>query len=154
MDRVIIDTLHLFLRISDNLFELLIRELRKQDALDKVKTFPNGLNREKHKHMAGYECFLKQTGISFEWKVDPNTKKLECRDLTGPEKLRAIQNINFQQLLPNFQNQKELEKLWNDFMDIIGDLKLDLNTDESITQLTAKINHGFNNFSICTKQRM
>lgn len=93
MDHVIIDTLHLFLRISDNLFELPIRELKRQDAIDKVKRFPTGFNREKYKHMAGYEHFLRQTGISFEWRVEPNTKKLEYRDLTGPEKLCVIQNI-------------------------------------------------------------
>lgn len=34
MDHVIIDTLHLFLRISDVLIDLLIRELRRSDAID------------------------------------------------------------------------------------------------------------------------
>jgi len=42
IDHVIIDTLHLFLRISDNFIELLIRELRRKDAIDKVSTFSNG----------------------------------------------------------------------------------------------------------------
>lgn len=91
MDHVIIDTLHLFLRISDNLFEVFIRELKRQDAIDKVKSFPNGFNREKYKHTAGYEHFLKQAEISFERRVEPNTKKLEYRDLNGPEKLPVIQ---------------------------------------------------------------
>lgn len=44
LDHVIIDTLHLFLRISDNLTELLIRELRRKEACDKA-TFPNGLSK-------------------------------------------------------------------------------------------------------------
>ena len=35
IDHVIIDTLHLFLRISDNLINLLILELRRQDAIKK-----------------------------------------------------------------------------------------------------------------------
>lgn len=39
IDHVVIDTLHLLLRISDNLIELLIRELRRKDAIDKVSTF-------------------------------------------------------------------------------------------------------------------
>ena len=59
MDHVISDTLHLFLRISDNLFELLIREMKRQDTIGKVKMFPSGFNREKYKHMAGYEHFLR-----------------------------------------------------------------------------------------------
>ena len=42
IDRVIIDTLHLFLRISDNVIKLLIRGLHRKDAIDKVSTFSNG----------------------------------------------------------------------------------------------------------------
>ena len=37
MDHVIIDTLHLFLRISDVLIDLFIRELRRSDAIEKKK---------------------------------------------------------------------------------------------------------------------
>ena len=44
LDHVIIDTLHLFLRLSDNLTELLIRELRRKEACDKA-TFPNGFSK-------------------------------------------------------------------------------------------------------------
>ena len=42
IDHVIIDTQHLFLRISDNLIKLLIRGLHRKDAIDKVSTFSNG----------------------------------------------------------------------------------------------------------------
>ena len=42
IDHVIIDTLHLFLRISDNLIKILIRGLHRKDAIDKVSTFSNG----------------------------------------------------------------------------------------------------------------
>ena len=62
-----IDKLHLFLRISDNLIELLIQQLCRGDAIDEVKTFPSGFTREKYKHMARYEKFLKDIGISFDW---------------------------------------------------------------------------------------
>ena len=37
MDHVIIVTLHLFLRISDVLIDLFIRELRRSDAIEKKK---------------------------------------------------------------------------------------------------------------------
>ena len=78
IDHVIIDALHLILRISDNLTELLImiRELRRKDACEKI-TFPNGFSGEKFKHMAAYETFLKTLGISFEWKRNKGTKKLD-----------------------------------------------------------------------------
>lgn len=65
--------------------ELLIRELRRKDASDKA-TFPNGFSQEKFKHMAGYEAFLKNLGISFEWRINKDAKKLDYRDLTGPAK--------------------------------------------------------------------
>ena len=39
LDHVVIDTLHLFLRISDNLIELLIRQLRRLDSIEKKVTF-------------------------------------------------------------------------------------------------------------------
>ena len=65
IDHVIIDTLHLFLRISDNLMELLIRELRSKDAIDKVSTFSNGFCLNRYRNMAGYEKFVKELGINF-----------------------------------------------------------------------------------------
>jgi len=79
---VIFDTLHLFLRISDNLIDLLITELCRQDAIDKNDTFSKGFCRNKYKHMAGYETSVKSLGISFEWKINKDTKTLEYRDLT------------------------------------------------------------------------
>ena len=124
IDHIIIDTLHLFLRISDNLIELLIRELRRKDAIDKVSTFSNGFCQNRYRHMAGYEKFVKEFGINFEWKINKDTEKLEYRDLTGPEKLLLFQHINFHLLLPEFHDVDKLQTLWGNFIDIIGDLKL------------------------------
>jgi len=124
-----IDTLHLFLRISDNLIQLLIRELRGKDAIDKVSTFSNGFCQNRYRHMAGYEKFLKDLGISFEWKINKDTKKLEYRDLTRPEKLLVFQHINVHSLLSEYHDTDKLQALCSSFMDIIGDLKLDYTTD-------------------------
>ena len=49
MDHVVIGTLHLFLRVSDVLIELLILELRTQDAINKNQTFGNVFARDKFK---------------------------------------------------------------------------------------------------------
>ena len=62
LDHVLIDTLHLFLRISDVLIELLIRQLKCEDAIEKKITFNNGFPREKFKHMDAYEKFLHSIG--------------------------------------------------------------------------------------------
>ena len=37
--------------------------------------------------MAAHEKFLKDIGINFQWRINKANKKLEYRDLTGPEKL-------------------------------------------------------------------
>jgi len=147
IDHVIIDTLHLFLRISDNLIELLIRELRRLDSIEKNSTFSSGFCRQNHKHMACYETFLKDIGINFEWKINKDTKKLDYRDLTGPEKLSLFQKVNFNTLIPNSNLASDLELLWKDFMEVIGDLKLNYLTDEAISGLETKINKWFKKFN-------
>ena len=47
MDHVIIDTLHLFLKISDVLIDLLVREIRRYDAIEKKITFSEVFARDK-----------------------------------------------------------------------------------------------------------
>lgn len=59
--------------------------------------------------MARYEKFLQDLGISFEWRLNKDSKQLEYRDLTGPEKLLVMQSINFQTMLPNFKDTKKSE---------------------------------------------
>ena len=109
MDHVIIDTLHLFLRISDVLTDLLIREWRRSDAIEKKTTFSDGFSRDKYKHMASYEELIKSIGISFNFRINKESKKLEYRDLTGPQKLRLFQNINIPMLLPQCSQNKEIQ---------------------------------------------
>lgn len=110
LDHVVIDTLHLFLRISDNLIELLIRQLRMLDSIEKKVTFPNGFSREKYKHMARYETFLANLGISFQRNIGKETKKLEYRDLTGLEKLKLFENIQVSTILNNHEDSSKTQK--------------------------------------------
>ena len=65
IDHIIPDILHLFLRISDILTNLLILELRRLDGIEKqVKA----LNRDKATNVTQYEHFLNhQCKISFQW---------------------------------------------------------------------------------------
>ena len=57
--------------------------------------------------MARYEKFLQDLRISFEWRLNKDSKQLEYRDLSGPEKLLVMQSINCQTLLPNFKDTKK-----------------------------------------------
>ena len=65
MDQVIIDTLHLFLRIYDILIENLIRELRRADAIDEREVFHGKSDLNKHCHIDGFLKFLNFWNISF-----------------------------------------------------------------------------------------
>ena len=132
ISHVIFDTLHLFLRISDNLIDLLITELCRQDAIDKNDTFSKGFCRNKYKHMAGYETSVKSLGISFEWKINKDTKTQEYRDLTGPEKLLSMQNVNCKSLLPNSHATDDLQVLSSSFMDIMVSAELCAVLEESV----------------------
>ena len=119
IDHVVIDSLHLFLRISDNLINLLIQELQRQDAIDKKKTFTDGCERSKYKHMAGWETYLNDTlKIPFNWFICEESKKLKWRDLTGPEKQKLFRNIDLTQILPGHQKCDQISQLWKQFLTI------------------------------------
>ena len=54
MERVVIDNLHLFLRVADNLINLLILDLHHLDGIEKC----NKLDRSKATNIREYEAFL------------------------------------------------------------------------------------------------
>lgn len=74
------------------MIDFFIRELRRSDAIEKKKPLMDsqGINI----YMACYEEFIKSMGITFNFRINKESKKLEYRDLTEPEKLKLFQNIN------------------------------------------------------------
>ena len=132
MDLVIIDILHFFLRISDVLINLFTRK-KTSDR------FP----RDKYKHMACYEEFIKSMGITFNFRINKESKKLEYRDLTEPEKLKLFQNIK---ILTYACQNKDIHVIWAKFMDIIGDLRLDFTSEEGILELQRNSKSWFEHF--------
>ena len=119
LDQVVIDSLHLFLRISDNLINLLILEFRRQYSIEKKKTFNEGLDMSKLTHMARWESHLNDTlKIPFHWFVCKDSKKLKWQDLTGPEKIRLFRSVDIIKLLPNHPKAKAISELWKKFEEI------------------------------------
>lgn len=119
LDHVVIDTLHVFLRISDNLINLLILEVRRLDSIDKKKTFTDGFESSAYTHMARWESYLNDTlKISFHWFVCKDSKKLKWRDLTGPEKLKLFRNVDICELLPSHPKSNQISELWRQFLEI------------------------------------
>lgn len=143
MDHVIIDTLHLFLRISDVLIDLLIRELGRSDAIAKKKTRSLMDSLEISINTWQVMKNLSKVLESLNYRINKESKKLEYRDLTGPEKLKLFQNINIPMLLPQCSQNKDIQVIWTKFMDIIGDLKLDFTSEDSILELQGAIKARF-----------
>ena len=136
---VISDTLHLFLRVTDTLQNLLIVELRRQDAIEKKISF-NDFDKKKYSHMATYEKFLNNVcGIDFHWSIDKETKKLRWRDLTGPEKTQLLSKINIAILLPAHCKVDSIQKLWTDFMGVYSMIHSTMQNEEDIIRLHTTI---------------
>ena len=121
MERVVIDHLHLFLRITDVLITMLIRDLQILDDLHGAQgTLPNN---EKGKSLVTYQEFLNgPCKIKFTWFIDKESKRLKWRDLTGPEKIRLFKNINIPELFPMLNNKNKTQKLWKDFYSLVQQL--------------------------------
>ena len=121
MEHVTIDNLHLFLRISDVLINLLIRDIRVIDGIEKATgKLPDN---SKGKNLLAYQEFLNgPCKIRFNWYIDEQSKKLSWRDLTGPEKIRLFKEINIPTLFPTHNRKEQLQALWTDFYSLIKKL--------------------------------
>ena len=119
---VVIDSLHLFLRVADVLINLLIMDLQRADGIRNSRI--DKIDRTKESCIIVYERFLnEQCRISFQWYT--SNSKLECRDLTGPEKTRLFATINIPALFPSIQRNDDIQRLWTDFWKLVQLLKAD-----------------------------
>ena len=117
---VVIDNLHMFLRVCDVLIDLLIIRLRFEDSIDKVKKFTK-FDTLKYKHVYAYQQFVTGLGISgFEFYIGQTSKALKCRSLTGPEKLKVCQNIDIKALLPLVSSDEcsRIQHLWTELLSL------------------------------------
>ena len=73
MHKVVIDNLHLFLRISDLLINLLIIDIRRLDGIEKACCS----DMEKYQNLKKYIDLLKECKIPFHFYVCKDRKKIE-----------------------------------------------------------------------------
>ena len=121
LSHVVIDNLHLFLRVADVLINLLITELRQQDSIDQRKRFTGQFDVSKFKHLENYEKFVSSLGIpSFQFYVGQASKALKCRSLTGPEKLKVFDSIDIKSLLPTISDDTStrIQHLWTELLEL------------------------------------
>lgn len=109
---MVIDTLHLFLRVADILINLLIQDLRREDGIAKA----TNVDLSKHTGITAYEKFLNEAcKVTFRWYTCKETRQLKWRDLTGPEKVRVFNNIDIPKYLPMLKNAAALQDIWREF---------------------------------------
>lgn len=120
--RYMIDMLHLFLRISDTLFNLLVKDCSLADNFDSQAIAKFDLI--KYKHMNSLQHFLNEKcNVRFQFLWVCETKKLTWRDLVGPEKIKMFENLNLKEIIPDHEKLDAVESIWNDFYTIVQQVK-------------------------------
>ena len=122
INRYMIDMLHLFLRISDTLINLLVKDCTLFDKFESWTITRFDVTEFKHLH--AFQKFLNEKcKVSFKFVWLSETKKLTWRDLVGPEKIRFFEAFDLKEIFPEHDKLESLQKLWTDFYDIINGVK-------------------------------
>lgn len=111
ISRVIPDTLHMLLRISDRVFGKLVEELRTLDNIaGGNRTLPpeNG-------HVATFEKFVKELGFHFDFFVSDDGK-LAFTDLPGPQRLELLEKTSLSTFIPDHPQLDKFEFVWSEFL--------------------------------------
>jgi hypothetical protein len=115
--RIVIDVLHLFLRITDVLYVLFVSDLRELDGKQK-----NQVDLSTQPHLRQF--FADLTAIyQIRRPFYVNGKELKLRDLQGPEKKKLFSNVDLKVYSPENQKLRMVNKLWIDFMTIFNKIK-------------------------------
>ncbi len=142
-DKIVVDLLHLFLRITDKLFELLLRRLQMLDD-------PLGKNKKSNindwpftKSFFDYVEYKCNVTAPFYFKERDNASTIKLRKLNQNERLSIFNNmLALEQILPlairNDMGILRLTRLFNEFKEIM----------KQITEVDE------NNFSLETKNEL
>ena len=113
IDHTVVDMLHLFLRVTDVLFNLLVLDIRRMDAIVKC-TSESNLDSSENLHKL--QTFLHEDcHIPFKFFYCKDVKDLRWRDLMGPEKLVVFNKIDLPTLFPDLPNIHAIQLLWKQF---------------------------------------
>ena len=122
MRNVIVDVLHMFLRITDRLVLLLHKNLEQMDCTFSTLLKDQNLNFKKLIDL------FESLGIKKPYRIEK--KDFILRDLNGVDKLKLFEKINLCSLFPDMTNVVEKNKLLRNFYEIIMDVKSDKRTPE------------------------
>ena len=114
LTRVIVDNLHMFLRVADTLIDLLILELRRRDKIEKATKLKSI---DQLHYIKKYESTLKMLGISgFAFWIGKESKHLKWRSLTGPEKF--FKKLNISETFSEISDSTRVHALWKKLLDV------------------------------------
>jgi hypothetical protein len=114
LTRVVVDPLHLFLRVSDQLFKHIITLVKLQDSIECPTKQPS----EKGVNLVRLESYMQAIGVSFCFYVDQKNgsgSTLTAKSLRGPEYIKLHNIIDVQRILPHLPDEKvkKIQYLWN-----------------------------------------
>lgn len=61
--------------------------------------------------------------INFRWYTSKETRELQWRDLTGPEKVRLFNSIDIHKYLPKLKNAAAVQDIWKEFWRLFNELE-------------------------------
>ena len=113
-DRNIVDMLHLFLRITDKLTQLLFKQIDSFET-----SFSSNENKEKYISFLKDICQIRKPAYK-----DANTNSLNLRDLRGNEMRKVYSNMEkLKTLFPKLPNVEKIVSIWESFYNIITDIQ-------------------------------
>lgn len=150
---VVFDTLHLLLRISEKLLQLLFNQIKIMEADSKSNVFQERFFK-----------YLESIGIKNPYKYEKSSSNesdkmiLVLRSFNGNECLKAIQNMDLDANFPEFLHNhtpslKDISKLFRDFYDIFMKIKQNFYR-KKIDLLEIDTNEWLNNFNNCFHSSM
>ena len=102
---VVVDFLHLFLRISERLLEGFREFLRKLDNFTSDETIADEAKLKQRKFYYGLVMCLRATGIN---KIVQYYSGIKFKDLTGPEYLKLFETLEWKHFPEPTEGYKEL----------------------------------------------
>jgi hypothetical protein len=110
----VVDELHIFLRITDRLWELMISDLCRETTDEEV-----------WKDIILLE--MKRLNISFQFWHEKNTNNLSYTSLMGPDKLKILKEFDLFAIFQSITRAIQIHALWNQFNELYHLMK-DRNT--------------------------
>lgn len=126
--KVIPDTLHLCLRICDQMVSHLFVYLLKLDNFSKCSVTEKKLDNSHH--VKKFQVFISDQVKILDWKYFIKDGRIEYRTFRGPEHRRILQHMDLDFIIPTHPKLNSLKKLWKTFSNLLTEMEKDLSEEE------------------------